>query len=290
MTAPRIDLHTHCTASDGTDTPEELVRGAVAAGLGVVALTDHDTVGGHARAAAALPDGLTLVPGAEISCRYGGRSVHLLAYLFDPDEPAFAAERDRIRSDRVRRAREMVGRLCELGVPVTWERVEELADGGSVGRPHVARAMIELGVVDDIPEAFTDRWIGHGGRAYVAKYALDPVSAVELVRGAGGVAVLAHAKASSRGGSHPDALIETLAGTGLAGVEVDHPDHTDDARAHLRSLAGALGLVGTGSSDYHGESKANRLGENTTSPEAYEALVAGATGATPLRSDRSRVR
>ncbi|MQA82666.1 MAG: PHP domain-containing protein [Streptosporangiales bacterium] len=286
----RIDLHAHSTASDGTDTPEELVRNAADAGLTVVALTDHDTVGGHARATAALPDGLTLVPGAEISCRYDGRSVHLLAYLFDPDEPAFAAERDRIRSDRVRRAREMVVRLRELGVPVTWERVEELADGGSVGRPHVARAMIELGVVTDVPEAFTEQWIGHGGRAHVSKYALDPVRAVELVRGAGGVAVLAHAKAASRGASHADALIETLAGAGLAGVEVDHPDHTDDARTHLRSLARELDLVGTGSSDYHGESKHNRLGQDTTRPDAYEALVAGATGAAPVRSGRSRVR
>lgn len=286
----RIDLHAHSTASDGTDPPEELVRHAADAGLDVVALTDHDTVGGHTRAAAALPDELTLVPGAEISCRHDGRSVHLLAYLFDPDEPAFATERDRIRSDRVRRAREMVDRLRELGVPVTWERVAELADGGTVGRPHVARAMIELGVVDDIPGAFTERWIGHAGRAYVGKYSLDPVHAVELVRGAGGVAVLAHPKASSRGASHADELIEALAGAGLAGVEIDHPDHTDDARAQLRSLARELDLVGTGSSDYHGESKHNRLGQETTGPEVYEALVAAATGAAPVRSGRSRVR
>ena len=286
----RIDLHTHSNASDGTDPPKELMRQAAASGLDVVALTDHDTVAGHGEAAAALPDGLTLVPGAEISCRWRDLSVHLLGYLFDPDEPSFAAARERVRTDRLRRAKEMVRRLRDLDVPVTWERVERIAAGGSVGRPHVAAAMIELGVVADIPEAFTRRWIGHGGRAYVPKYALDPVEAVALVRGAGGVAVLAHPKASTRGVTLPDDLLAELAAAGLAGVEVDHPDHTDAARSHLRSLAAELGLVGTGSSDFHGDNKRARLGENTTAEEAYEALVAQASGARPVTASRSPAR
>lgn len=279
-----IDLHTHSSASDGTDAPDALVRKAFDAGIDVLGLTDHDTVDGHAAAAAALPHGMTLVPGAEISCRAGGRSVHMLAYLFDPAEPAFAAERDRIRTDRLRRARVMVARLRDLGVPVEWDRVASLAAGGAVGRPHVARAMVELGVVPDVAGAFTAEWIGHDGRAYVAKHALDPLHAVALVRGAGGVAVIAHPKATARGMTLPDELLEELAQGGLTGVEVDHPDQPEPVRRELRDLAGSLGLVGTGSSDYHGDNKLVRLAAETTSREAYEALVALATGATPIRA------
>lgn len=277
-----IDLHTHSTASDGTDAPDALVRMAFGAGVDVLGLTDHDTVAGHAVAAAALPPGMTLVPGAEISCRVDGRSVHMLAYLFDAAEPAFAAERDRIRGDRERRAREMVRRLRELGAPVEWERVAALAAGGAIGRPHVARAMVELGVVADLAGAFTTEWIGHDGRAYVAKHALDPVHAVALVRGAGGVSVIAHPRASARGMSHPDELLEELAAAGLGGIEVDHPDQSPSARRQLRDLARSLGLVATGASDYHGDTKLVRLGAETTGREAYEALVARATGAVPV--------
>lgn len=280
----RIDLHAHSTASDGTDRPEALVREAAAAGLDVVALTDHDTVAGHAPAAGALPYGLTLVPGIELSCRDGGRSVHLLGYLFDPDDPQLAAARDRIRADRVRRARAMVARLRDLGVPVEWARVEQLAAGGAVGRPHVARALVELGIVPDLPAAFTDEWIGHGGRAYVAKLAIDPVEGVRLVRAAGGVAVLAHPKAAVTGGEQPDELIARLAAAGLFGVEVDHPNHPEPARRGLTGLARELGLAATGSSDYHGANKTVRLGENTTDPQVYEAMLAAASGAKPVRA------
>lgn len=278
-----IDLHTHSNASDGTDAPDALVRKASDAGIDVLGLTDHDTVAGHAPAADALPAGMTLVPGAEVSCRAAGRSVHMLAYLFDPAEPAFAEERDRIRTDRERRARVMVSRLRELGVPVEWERVATLAAGGAVGRPHVARAMVELGVVPDVAGAFTTDWIGHDGRAYVAKHALDPVHAVALVRGAGGVSVIAHPRASARGMSQPDELLEELAAAGLGGVEVDHPDQSPEARRELRELTRSLGVVATGASDYHGDNKVVRLGAETTSREAYEAIVAQATGAAPVR-------
>lgn len=285
-----IDLHTHSTASDGSDAPARLVHDAAAAGLDVVALTDHDTVAGYEEAAAALPEGRTLVLGAELSCRWRDMSVHLLAYLFDPEEPELAAERERIGSDRVRRAKQMVERLRELGVPVAWERVAELAAGGAVGRPHVAAAMIELGVVADIPAAFSEEWIGHGGRAYVAKYALDPVRAVRLVRAAGGAAVVAHPKAATRGYTLPDELLAELAETGLTGVEVDHPDQSPTARSGLRAVASELGLVATGSSDYHGSIKGVALGEHTTDPAAYEALLDAATGARPVTGVRGPAR
>lgn len=195
----RIDLHTHSTASDGTDTPAELVANAAAAGLDVVALTDHDTVGGHAEAAAALPEGLTLVTGAELSCQVDGVSLHMLAYLFDPAEPELARERELVRDDRVPRAQAMVRMLQELGVPVTWEQVARIAGDGSVGRPHVATALVELGVVDTVSDAFTSAWLGNGGRAYADKHELDPFDAVRLVKAAGGVTVFAHPLAVKRG-------------------------------------------------------------------------------------------
>lgn len=159
----RIDLHAHSTASDGTDTPAELVRNAAAAGLDVVALTDHDTTRGHAEAIAALPEGLTLVTGAEFSCRIDGISMHMLAYLFDPEDPALLAERELVRDDRVPRAQGMIARLREIGVPITWEQVARIAGDGSVGRPHVASALVELGVVDSVSDAFTEQWLADGG-------------------------------------------------------------------------------------------------------------------------------
>lgn len=183
----RIDLHTHSTASDGTDTPAQLVRKAAATGLDVVALTDHDTTRGHAEAVAALPEGLTLVTGAELSCRLDGVSMHMLAYLFDPEEPALLAERELVRDDRVPRARAMVAKLNELGVPVTWEQVARIAGGGSVGRPHVASALVELGVVPTVNDAFTRDWLADGGRAHVGKHETDPFEALRLIKGAGGV-------------------------------------------------------------------------------------------------------
>jgi predicted metal-dependent phosphoesterase TrpH len=278
----RIDLHAHSTASDGTDAPAVVVARAAEAGLDVVALTDHDTVAGHAEARATLPAGLTLVPGAELSCVAGGVSLHLLAYLFDPSHPELARELDLLRTDRSRRAEAIVGRLRALGAPVTYERVAEIAGDGAVGRPHIARAMVEQGVVADVPDAFSAEWIGDGGRAYVDKYALDPVRAVALVRAAGGVAVFAHPGAAKRGRTVGEDVIEALAAAGLAALEVDHPDHDEPTRARLRSVAAGLGLLVTGSSDDHGSITGHRLGCETTAPEVYEALVARATGASPV--------
>ncbi|MEU2107691.1 PHP domain-containing protein [Streptomyces sp. NPDC019507] len=278
----RIDLHTHSTASDGTDTPAELVRSAAAAGLDVVALTDHDTVGGHAEAIAALPEGLTLVTGAELSCRTDGVGLHMLAYLFDPAEPELARERELVRDDRVPRARAMVGKLRELGVPVTWEQVSRIAGEGSVGRPHVATALVELGVVPDVSAAFTPDWLANGGRAYVEKHELDPFEAVRLVKAAGGVTVFAHPLAVKRGDVVSEDVIARLAEAGLDGIEVDHMDHDEPTRARLRGLAAELGLLPTGSSDYHGSRKTCLLGDYTTDPEVYGEITRRATGAFPV--------
>lgn len=278
----RIDLHTHSTASDGTDTPAELVRNAGAAGLDVVALTDHDTVSGHEAAVRALPPGLTLVTGAELSCRLDGVSLHMLAYLFDPTEPELARERELVRDDRVPRARGMVGKLRELGVPVTWERVAEIAGDGSVGRPHIATAMVEAGAVATVSDAFTEEWIADGGRAHAEKHELDPFDALRLIKGAGGVAVFAHPLAVKRGRCVPESAIANLAAAGLDGIEADHMDHDPATRARLHGLAADLGLLATGSSDYHGSRKDCRLGEHTTDPEVYAEIAARATGAAPV--------
>jgi 3',5'-nucleoside bisphosphate phosphatase len=176
----RIDLHTHSSASDGTDSPAELVRNALTAGLDVVALTDHDTVAGYPEALAALTgpelagSGLTLVTGAELSCVADGISLHMLAYLFDPQEPEFAQERELVHTDRFRRAKVMVERCRALGAPITWEQVQRIAGSGAVGRPHVASALVEAGVVADVDAAFTQEWLANGGRADVRKHKLDP--------------------------------------------------------------------------------------------------------------------
>ena len=276
-----IDLHCHSSVSDGTQPPADVVRRAHAAGVGVLALTDHDTVGGHADAVRALPPGMTLVRGMELSCRLHDHSLHLLAYLFDAGEPELAAERERIREDRAHRARGMVARLTELGAPVTWEQVERITGDSVPGRPHIARALVEAGVVARVEEAFTPAWIGAGGRAYVDRYALDPVRAVRLVRAAGGVPVLAHPRAARRGYAVADDDIAALAGAGLAGIEADHPDHAAPDRDALRVLAAELGMFVTGASDDHGELTGHRLGAETTSEEAYEALRSAATGAAP---------
>ncbi|MEW2447696.1 PHP domain-containing protein [Streptomyces parvulus] len=278
----RIDLHTHSTASDGTDTPARLVRKAAAAGLDVVALTDHDTTRGHAEALAALPEGLTLVTGAELSCRLDGVSMHMLAYLFDPEEPAFLAERELVRDDRVPRARGMVAKLNDLGVPITWEQVARIAGDGSVGRPHVASALVEIGVVPTVGDAFTADWLADGGRAFVPKHETDPFEALRLVKAAGGVAVFAHPAAVKRGRTVPESAIADLAAAGLDGIEIDHMDHDADTRARLRGVADELGLLATGSSDYHGSRKTCVLGQYTTDPEVYGEITRRAFGAFPV--------
>lgn len=268
----RIDLHTHSRVSDGTDAPAEVVAAAAAAGLDVVALTDHDTTLGWAEAEqAAATHGVALVRGAEVSCRAEGMSVHLLAYLQDPDAPGLRTELDRTRVSRDGRARAIVDRLAE-DVELTWDDVVAVTSPGTtVGRPHIADALVNRGYVADRDAAFATFLSGHS-RYYVPHHAPSAHDAVRLVREAGGVPVIAHPAAASRGRIVSDEVIEQLVDAGLAGIEVHHRDHDEAARERLTALAARLGLVVTGSSDYHGRGKPNRLGEHTTAPEVLSVI------------------
>jgi predicted metal-dependent phosphoesterase TrpH len=214
--------------------------------------------------------------GCELSAEHDANPVHVLAYGFDPGEPAFAAKRAWIAEGRVARASRMVERLRELGAPVSLDRVRELAGDGAVGRPHVARAMVEAGVVDELADAFSQEWIGTGGRAYVAKDAVTPVEAVELIHGAGGVAVLAHPSVHAGAGPVPEPVIRAMAAAGLDGLEVDHPDQPPGDRARWRALAAELGLETTGASDCHGALYGYRLGSERTPDATVDRLLARA--------------
>lgn len=273
-----IDLHAHSTASDGTDTPSGLVTAAARAGVEVLAITDHDSTAGWEQAAdAARRTGVLLVPGAEITCRAGPVSVHLLSYLHDPGDTALARVLADTRDERLTRARRMTGLLAR-DFPVTWEDVlAQAASGATVGRPHVADALVAVGVVRSRDEAFAGV-LSSTSPYMLSLGALDAVRAVRMVRAAGGVPVIAHGLAGSRGAVVDEDVLEAMVDAGMPGVEVDHRDHTSDDRAWLRSFAARHGLFTTGSSDYHGTGKRNRLGENSTPAESLERIVAIATG------------
>ncbi|MEO7236111.1 MAG: PHP domain-containing protein [Lapillicoccus sp.] len=275
----RIDLHTHSTASDGTQPPAEVVASAQAAGLDVVALTDHDTAHGWAEAAAeAQRRGVALVRGIEVSCQRRGRSVHLLGYLVDPGSPGLASELRRSRETRVGRLRRIVELMAADGIPVTYEQVlAQVPAGATEGRPHIADALVASGAVATRDEAFR-RWLGNDGPYYVGHHAPDPVDAVRLVVEAGGVAVVAHPFGRGPGTGVVDALVEEMAAAGLAGLEVHHRDHDAAAVARGTALAGRLGLLVTGSSDYHGAGKDNRLGEHTTDPSVLAEIEDRSSG------------
>jgi 3',5'-nucleoside bisphosphate phosphatase len=283
----RIDLHTHSSVSDGTDTPAELVATARAAGVDVIALTDHDTTAGWSPAQEARPPGLTVVPGMELSCRWFPDdqppiSVHLLGYLFDPLHPGFAAERARLRDERLERGERIVTALAEAGYPVAWDRIVDRSEGGVVGRPHIARALVDAGAADSVDHAFATM-LHPRSPYYVTKADTDVREGIALVRAAGGVPVFAHGLATRRGRIVGDDAIAAMAEAGLLGLEVDHPDHSADERAHLRGLAAELGLIVTGSSDYHGTNKATPIAACTTDPEQWEAILAAGTGSAPFR-------
>jgi len=279
----RIDLHTHSTASDGTQPPAEVVSSAAEAGLDVLALTDHDTTTGWEEAAAAATHhGIALVRGIEVSCQHEGISIHLLGYLHDPASPGLLAELDRSRASRATRAQRIVD-LLSRDLPLTWDEVlEQIKPGATVGRPHIADAMVAKGIVASRDLAFAD-YLYDGSPYFVAHYAPDPVEAVRLLGEAGGVAVMAHPFAGSRGPVVDDTVIEAMAAAGMAGLEVHHRDHSGDQVRHGLDLAASLGLFVTGSSDYHGAGKPNLLGENTTDPMVLQRIEHLATGVQVLR-------
>jgi len=267
-----IDLHTHSTASDGTNTITENVALALERGLAGIAITDHDTTAGYSEAAAAAEGtGLLIVPGIEFSAEFDGASLHVLAYWVDPADPTLVEELRRLTDTRFRRGEPMVEKLQALGYDISFERVHAIAGDDLIARPHIAQAMVEAGIVPTEKEAF-DRFISDDGVAYVPKHALDPMDALRLIGAAGGVCVLAHPAMWKGNGSVPDDLIEGMAAAGMGGLEVDHPDHDEAQRAHYRALAGRLDLVPTGASDCHGARYGYRLGCETTPVELVDEL------------------
>jgi len=271
----RIDLHTHSDRSDGTESPDRLVRRAHREGIDVLGLTDHDTTEGWDEAVCAARDvGLTLVRGIEVSCTFAGYGVHLLAYLPDPTYPPLVDELQRVLDGRNARLPATLDKLRRLGIEIDEDDVCEVAgETAAKGRPHVADALVGLGVVADRDEAF-ERYLGSRGPAYVHRYAADLETMIGTVRTAGGVSVLAHPWARRHDHSALDESgLARLRDQGLAGIEVDHEDHSPAARARLREIAGRLGLVVTGSSDNHGAGKSgHELGCNSTSPDQLQRL------------------
>lgn len=278
----RIDLHAHSNVSDGTQAPGAVMASAAEAGLDVVALTDHDSTDGWAEAALAAREyGVALVPGMEISCRTTeGISVHLLSYLHDPAHPGLLEEITKAKDARFTRAERMVSLLAE-DYPLSWDDViHHVAPGATLGRPHIADALVAAGVVADRTEAF-ESILTSRSRYFVQHYAPDPAFAVELVRAAGGVPVFAHPVASARGRIVGERTYREMIDAGLAGLEIYHRDNPEEGRTFLRKLADRHGLLVTGSSDYHGAGKPNLLGENLTSPEVFARIEEQGTG-TPV--------
>lgn len=268
----RIDLHTHSTVSDGTDSPGQVMQAAAAAGLDVVSLSDHDSVDGWDEAAAEAERlGIEFVPGVEVSCRHRGVSIHLLSYWHRRDDAEVDAMLAKTRGSRVHRARDIVERVAR-DYPITWEMVEAHAVGAAtVGRPHIADSLVTAGVVATRDAAFTEILAGNS-RYYVPHYAPEVKDAVRALRAAGGVPVFAHPGADGRGRVVATSVIEAMARAGMVGLEIDHRDHGEQQVKRLSRIADRLSLVRTGASDYHGTGKQNVLGENLTTPEAYAAL------------------
>ncbi len=272
----RIDLHTHSNRSDGTDSPSQIVTLAKNAGLDVVAITDHDSTAGWEEAAsAAATAGITLVKGMEVSTKHDGVSVHLLAYEFDPADSALSAELRKSLGSRDDRIDQVLEKLDSLGMNVTREEVLSEAAGAPVGKPHFARALIKKGhIVAD--EAYADL-LEEGGRAHVERYSIALVAAIQLIASAGGVAVLAHPWARTSRSVLDRKALQQMRDAGLAGIEVAHPDHDEETERRLALLVDELGLVATGSSDFHGAGKdLDRfyLGARTTDRDQFDRLFA----------------
>lgn len=280
----RIDLHTHSIASDGTETPADVARSAKAAGLDVFALTDHDTTAGWQEAGdTAVELGLAFVPGMEITCTTSnGVSVHMLSYLHDPTyEPLWNAV-ESSRSGRLTRAKRMV-ELLSADYDISWDDVlRHVGTDATVGRPHIADALVELGIISNRSAAFSDILSGRSPY-YVRHTTMDPVEAIKLVRAAGGVPVCAHPMAPTRGRIPTTADFNAMIDAGLAGLEVAHRDNPDETRAILMQMAADHDLIVTGSSDYHGKGKPNLLGENSTSVQSLTRISEEATSSVEVR-------
>ena len=273
-----IDLHTHTNFSDGTDTPTELVNKALASGITTLAITDHDSISGWAEAISALRPGLSLVLGAEISCQTtDGISVHVLGLLFDPNHVELMNTLSKTRENRHGRMEKIIARINEAGIDISMADVlEQLSDGATLGRPHLADALVKKGVIASREEAFT-QMLHNNSKYYVSHYSPSPEVAIKLIKEAGGVAVIAHPMASHRGRVISSETFGSIINSGLDGIEVDHRDHTPDEKRELINLAKEFDLVMTGSSDYHGNGKLNMLGEYTTHPKQWEKLESKAT-------------
>jgi len=268
-----IDIHTHTTCSDGTDSPRELVNKAIVQGLEVLGITDHDTTAGWAEATETLRGSLQLALGSEISCLTNdGVSVHMLGLLFDPEHEEMQRVLEETRDGRLPRMRKMIEKMRAEGMDISIEDVEQaMPTGATMGRPHLADALVAKKIVKSRDEAFVDL-LHNESRFYVSHAAPTPVEAIALIRRAGGVAVIAHPFASHRGQILKPEDFSELVAAGLNGIEVDHRDQNPDERAMLRTIAHELDLVITGSSDYHGTGKLNSLAENHTHREQWEKL------------------
>lgn len=248
----RVDLHTHSTASDGELSPAELVSLSLARGLSTIALTDHDTVAGlDAAIAAARGTPLQVIPGVELSADVPQNEVHVLGYWIDWHAPAFESMLDKFREGRYGRAEKMVRKLTALGAPISFDRVKEIAGDASIGRPHVAQALLEAGHVSTVTEAF-DKYIGRNGPAYVERYRLTPEDAVALILSAGGVPVLAHPREVTE-------YVLPMVRAGLLGLEVYYGMYDDATIQSLAHLARQYGLIATGGSDFHGLEKMGHM-------------------------------
>jgi predicted metal-dependent phosphoesterase TrpH len=272
-----IDLHTHTNFSDGTDSPTQLINKALAAGISVLGLTDHDSISGWQEATTALRPGISLVPGSEISCQTSdGISVHILGLLFDSENLELMGTMQATRENRHGRMAKIITRLNEAGIDISMQDVlDQLAEGATLGRPHLADALVKKGVVASRDEAFT-QMLHNKSKYYVSHYSPLPEVAIKMIKAAGGVSVIAHPMASHRGRTISLETFGSLIDAGLDGVEVDHRDHSPDEKTQLIELAKQNDLVMTGASDYHGNGKLNQLGEYVTMPEQWERLEARA--------------
>ncbi|MFZ4107409.1 MAG: PHP domain-containing protein [Candidatus Planktophila sp.] len=270
-----IDLHTHTNKSDGTDSPRELVNKAISLGMSVIGITDHDTTSGWAQAIESLRGDLALVLGSEISClTHDGISVHMLGLLFDGQHKEMQIMLEETRDGRLPRMRKMIEKMRLAGFDISMEDVHEaLPAGATLGRPHLADALVNKGIIKSRDEAFQGM-LNNDSEFYVSHAAPAPEDAIRMIRNAGGVAVIAHPFASLRGQILAAPDFKALVDAGLNGIEVDHRDQNPEERAMLRAIAKELDLAITGASDYHGSGKLNSLGEYGTSPDQWEKLEA----------------